>query len=76
MVSEATVPYGVTVINLFPKADRSFVLQQQLLLARRRVEAERPYSPSWDAAMANLEDVEREIWRGEPDTAAHLGSAR
>lgn len=31
--------------------------------ARRRVDAERPFSPEWDAAMSALEDAERELWR-------------
>lgn len=50
-------------IDLFPKADRSFVLRQEREVARRRVAAARPFSPAWDAAMAQLEDVEREVWR-------------
>lgn len=36
-----------------------------LLVARRRVTAYVPYSPAWDAAMARVEDLEREAWRLE-----------
>jgi hypothetical protein len=30
--------------------------------AKRAVDREMPFSPSWDAAMAVLEDAERERW--------------
>jgi hypothetical protein len=38
-------------------------LELTLTVARQRVQWESPFSPSWDAAMAALEDVEREVWR-------------
>jgi hypothetical protein len=37
-------------------------LDLALSLARERVDWETPFSPSWDAAMAALEDLEREVW--------------
>jgi hypothetical protein len=37
-------------------------LELTLTVARQRVQWESPFSPSWDAAMAALEDVEREVW--------------
>jgi hypothetical protein len=37
-------------------------LELSLTVARQRVQWETPFSPSWDAAMAALEDVEREAW--------------
>jgi hypothetical protein len=33
-----------------------------LLIARRRMAEYAPYSPAWDAAMARVEDLEREAW--------------
>jgi hypothetical protein len=40
-------------------------LRARIETARQRVETEAPFSPSWDAAMAALEDAERELWRLE-----------
>jgi len=37
-------------------------LELTLTVARQRVQWETPFSPSWDAAMAALEDLEREVW--------------
>jgi hypothetical protein len=37
-------------------------LELTLTVARQRVQWESPFSPSWDAAMAALEDIEREVW--------------
>ena len=34
-----------------------------LLLARRRADKRVPFSPSWDAAMGLVEDLEREAFR-------------
>jgi hypothetical protein len=48
--------------TLTPAARR---LRARIEAARRRVEIEVPFSPSWDAAMATLEDAERELWRLE-----------
>jgi hypothetical protein len=38
-------------------------LELTLTVARQRVQWEAPFSPSWDAAMAALEDLEREVWQ-------------
>jgi hypothetical protein len=35
----------------------------ELALARERVGRESPFSPSWDAAMAGLEDLEQQMLR-------------
>jgi hypothetical protein len=37
-------------------------LDLALDVARRLVRWETPFSPSWDAAMAGLEDLERQLW--------------
>jgi hypothetical protein len=50
-----------------PGAER---LHAKIEAARRRVEMESPFSPSWDAAMAALEDADRELWRYEQSMAA------
>jgi hypothetical protein len=42
-------------------------LERQVTTARRRVTAETPFSPAWDAAMAALEDAERQVWRRETE---------
>ena len=42
-------------------SDRSSVAND-LAVARRRAWALTPYSPSWDAAMAIVEDLERALW--------------
>lgn len=43
-------------------------LYDDVVRARERVRAESPFSPSWDAAMAGLDDAERALWRPEqPD---------
>jgi hypothetical protein len=46
-------------------------LERRVMTARRRIRAETPFSPAWDAAMAELEDAEREVWRlgTEPSAA-------
>lgn len=33
-----------------------------LFAARRRVAQLQPFSPSWDAAMGDVEDLERQLW--------------
>ena len=43
-------------------SDRSSVASD-LAVARRRAWALMPYSPSWDAAMAIVEDLERALWQ-------------
>jgi hypothetical protein len=40
-------------------------LEVAIATARERVQSETPFSPSWDAAMAALEDLERQVWRIE-----------
>jgi len=40
-------------------------LHRRANAARRRVSEATPFSPSWDAAMAELEDAERDLWRLE-----------
>ena len=37
-------------------------LELAITVARERVEWESPFSPSWDAAMAALEELERTVW--------------
>jgi hypothetical protein len=36
-----------------------------LAAARRRAQLQVPFSPPWDAAMAQVEDLERALWRIE-----------
>lgn len=38
--------------------------------ARKRVCCESPFSPSWDAAMAGLEDAEHDLWRAQELTGS------
>ena len=45
-----------------PDLERMSV-EYQLLLAQRRANAATPYSPAWDAAMADVEEWAREAWR-------------
>jgi hypothetical protein len=46
-------------------------LELAITVARQRVQWESPFSPSWDAAMAALEELERTAWhmeeRGAPE---------
>lgn len=46
-------------------------LEYQLLVARRRMEALAPGSPSWDAAIEGVEELERDLARarGTPGVA-------
>jgi hypothetical protein len=37
-------------------------LENAICAARQLVERDTPFSPSWDAAMAALEDLQREYW--------------
>lgn len=37
-------------------------VERRLAVVHRRVRSETPFSPAWDAAMAELEDAEREAW--------------
>jgi len=37
-------------------------LELAITVARQRVQRESPFSPSWDAAMAALEELERTEW--------------
>lgn len=46
----------------FSMSDRISVASD-LAVARRRAWALTPYSPSWDAAMAIVEDLERALWQ-------------
>ena len=34
----------------------------ELMIARKRAAECVPYSPAWDAAMAHVEDLERDAW--------------
>ena len=38
-------------------------IEIDLVTARRRAQADTPFSPAWDAAMTWVEDLERELWR-------------
>ncbi len=40
-----------------------------LSAARRRANDLSPYSPAWDAAMAGVEDLERQLWGLRPVVA-------
>jgi len=44
-------------------------LDLAIAVARQRVQVESPFSPSWDAAMAALEELERTAWLMEERTA-------
>jgi hypothetical protein len=39
------------------------VIEQKLANARWRLNEHLPFSPAWDAAMAEVEDLELELWR-------------
>ncbi len=43
------------------------VIESDLVAARRRARDLMPFSPAWDAAIALTEDLERAMWRLEPD---------
>ena len=38
-------------------------IEINLAAARQRAQADAPFSPAWDAAMAWVEDLERALWR-------------
>jgi hypothetical protein len=38
-------------------------LELELFNARRRADEYRPYTPAWDAAIGEVEDLERALWR-------------
>lgn len=61
--------------NVFGRSDPGPIddLRRRHERARRRVAGEMPYSPAWDAAMALLEDRERELWRIEHDPPTEEG---
>jgi hypothetical protein len=44
-------------------------LELAISVARQRVQRESPFSPSWDAAMAALEELERTAWHMEERAA-------
>ena len=44
-------------------------LDLAIAVARQRVQVESPFSPSWDAAMAALEELERTAWLMKERTA-------
>lgn len=39
-----------------------------LMLAKRRAETRRPFTPAWDTAMQEVEDRERELFRLDEGT--------
>jgi len=43
-------------------------LELDLVVARRRAAQSPPFSPAWDAAMAEVEELEREV-RGQDQVA-------
>ncbi len=45
-------------------------MRRRLARARARLEAAVPYSPDWDAAMAEIDDLERLLAAAEPRDAA------
>jgi hypothetical protein len=47
--------------------------RELLSAARRRAHVLNPYSPAWEAAMAGVEDLERQLWNLRPTvlTAVH-----
>ena len=47
---------------MWPPAER-VVIEIQLAEAHQRAQADTPFSPTWDAAMARVEDLERTLWR-------------
>ena len=42
---------------------RRLNLELELFSARRRADEYLPYTPAWDAAIAEVEDLERALWR-------------
>jgi hypothetical protein len=51
------VPLAVQVTRIHARARRGQI-EMAIATARQRVARESPFSPSWDAAMADLEDLE------------------
>ena len=48
-------------------------IELALFNARRRAAEYRPFSPAWDAAVAAVEDLERDLWRlHETETLAAI----
>lgn len=45
------------------------LIERQLATAVRVAEGLMPFSPAWDAAMANVEDLERQLWRRQAEEA-------
>jgi hypothetical protein len=48
---------------MWPTVSERSSITDELAVARRRAWALTPYSPSWDAAMAIVEDLERALWQ-------------
>jgi hypothetical protein len=46
---------------------KRLALELELFSARRRADEYRPFSPAWDAAVAEVEDLERALWRIEEE---------
>jgi hypothetical protein len=42
------------------------VTSRQLSRARERLAELHPFSPAWDAAMAGVEELERQVFRQDP----------
>jgi hypothetical protein len=49
-------------------------LRMRLQRARARRDSQPPFSPDWDAAMAEIEDVSRLVWRHVPVTRRDLAA--
>jgi hypothetical protein len=57
--------------------DELVKLRCRLQRARERCASEPAFSPDWDAGMAEIEDVTRQIWRHIPKTPQRdLATAR
>lgn len=52
-----------------PIVERALI-ERRLAAAIRTADELMPFSPSWDAAMAHVEDLERELWHRRTEDAA------
>jgi hypothetical protein len=48
---------------------KALAIDKAIADAKRTVDREPPFSPAWDAAMAVLEDAERERWELENEVS-------
>lgn len=61
--------------RVIPPVVERLLLERRLAAALRAAEGLVPFSPAWDAAMANVEELQRELWnRQAEDAEAAVGT--